>query len=89
MKITSNGPYPGYYSQDLTLDSTNNKVVLVHSPKGERGFVRGLTKFMVTDDLVVTPLSSMSCFTHLNKLKVPPTYIKEQVINIGMEEVMI
>ena len=57
------------------------------SPKDERGFVRGSTKFMVTDDLVVTILSSMSCFSYFQRLNVAPRDIEEQVMNIGMEEV--
>lgn len=81
----------GNYDYSLTLDSTQAyKNLTDHSPKLklEGGFVRGPTKFMVTDDLVVTPLSSMSCFTYLHTLKVPPCDIEEQVINIGMNEVM-
>ena len=39
------------------------------SPKDERGFVRGSTKFMVTDDLVVTILPSMSCFSYFQKIE--------------------
>lgn len=79
------------YVYSLTLDSKHAyKNLKDESPylKLEGGFVRGPTKFMVTDDLVVTPLSSMSCFTYLHKLKVPPSDIEEQVITIGMNEVM-
>ena len=42
---------------------------------------------MVTDDLVVTILSSMSCFSYFQRLNVAPRDIEEQVMNIGMEEV--
>lgn len=75
----------------LTLDSTQAYKILTDqspNPKVEGGFVRGPTMFMVTDDLVVTPLSSMSCFTYLHTLKVLPSDIEEQVIDIGMNEAL-
>ncbi|KAK1373932.1 hypothetical protein POM88_030125 [Heracleum sosnowskyi] len=82
----------GQYDYYLTAfsDSTMKlgRECIDQSPKGEGGFVRGPTKFMVTDDLVVTPLSSMSCFTYFHRLKVAPGDIEEQVINIGMEEAL-
>lgn len=82
-------PGNNYYNYYLTsIHSTSIRELSSQTPKGEGGFVKGPTKFMVTDELVVTPLSSMSCFTFLNRLKVPPTDIEEQVINIGLEEVL-
>ncbi|KAK1373178.1 hypothetical protein POM88_029371 [Heracleum sosnowskyi] len=81
----------GSYDYSLTLDSTQaHKNLIDQSPnlKLEGGFVRWPTKFMVTDDLVVTPFSSMSCFTYLHSLKVPPDDIEEQVIDIGIHEAL-
>lgn len=72
-----------YYGNYLTVMQRD-----IQDPKGEGGFVRGPTKFMVTDDLVITPLSSMSCFTYLHKLGVTPSDIEEQVIDVGMEEAL-
>lgn len=46
------------------------------------------TTFMVTDDLVVTPLSSMSRFMYLNNLKVTLNDIEEQMVDIGIKEVI-
>lgn len=57
------------------------------NPKGSDEFMKAPTMFMVTDDLVVTPLSSATCFNYLKTLKVPPSDVKEQVVNIGMQEV--
>ena len=74
-----------YLSNSKSCDSI--KELTDVSPKHE-GYVRGQTKFMVTDDLFVSPLSSMSCFKYLDSLKVPPKDIEEQVMNIGMKEVM-
>lgn len=86
----SSGQYTGYMTVDkhksfghlICCDMT------IKNPKGKGGFVRWPTMFMVTDDLVVTPLSSMSCFTYLNDLKVPPSDVEEQAINIGMDEAL-
>lgn len=81
-KIVSGG---NKYS--LPFDFTY-KESIDQSPNVEGSLMRGTTKFMVTDDLVVSPLSSISCFTYLHKQKVPPSDIEEQVIDIGMKEVI-
>jgi len=43
--------------------------------------------YMVTDDLVVTPMSSISAVSYLNTLKVPLSDLEERVIAIGVKEV--
>ncbi|XP_074352046.1 uncharacterized protein LOC141691207 [Apium graveolens] len=58
------------------------------NPKGSDVFMKARTMFMVTDDLVVTPLSSATCFNYLNSLKVPPSDVKDQVVNIDMQEAL-
>ncbi|KAK1398297.1 hypothetical protein POM88_008160 [Heracleum sosnowskyi] len=60
-------------------------VMKVEHPKE---YVRGPTMFLVTDDLVVTPFSSMSCITYLHSLKVSPGDVEEHEINIGPEEAL-
>ncbi|PIA54483.1 hypothetical protein AQUCO_00900793v1 [Aquilegia coerulea] len=52
------------------------------------GFVKGNSKFMVTDDLVVTPLSHTSCLFFLRRLNVPYHDIEERIVNVGKEEVL-
>ncbi|KAF5198822.1 Duf674 family protein [Thalictrum thalictroides] len=52
------------------------------------GFVNGNSKFMVTDDLVVTPLSHASCLFFLRRLNVPYHDIEERIVNVGKEEVL-
>jgi hypothetical protein len=42
---------------------------------------------MVTDDLVVTPMSSVNVVSYLEKMKVPLNDVEERVIRIGMKEV--
>ena len=42
---------------------------------------------MVTDNLVVTPMSSISGVSYLERLKVPLNDVEERVIRIGKKEV--
>jgi hypothetical protein len=51
------------------------------------GYTRGPLTFMVTDDLVVTPMSSVNVVSYLEKLKVPLNDVEERVIRIGAKEV--
>lgn len=61
------------------------------SPTGESyssgGFVRGPLKYMVTNDLVLTPMSCVDGFSYLEKMKVPINDLEERVIAIGVNEV--
>jgi hypothetical protein len=41
----------------------------------------------VTDDLVVTPMSSFNAISHLNSSNVSQSYLDEQVVSIGQKEV--
>ncbi|KOM38005.1 hypothetical protein LR48_Vigan03g138700 [Vigna angularis] len=50
------------------------------------GFVKGPIMYMVTDDLVVTPMSSISAVSYINTLKVPLFDLEERVISIGVKE---
>ncbi|KAG4925171.1 hypothetical protein JHK87_050711 [Glycine soja] len=52
------------------------------------GFVKGQSMFMVTDDLVMTPMSSISCISFLNRSKVSPLDLEERVVNIGVKEAL-
>ncbi|WJX82021.1 hypothetical protein P8452_64835 [Trifolium repens] len=49
------------------------------------GFARPFT-IMVTEDLVVTPMSSFDCVSYLERMKVPLNDVEEMVINIGVME---
>lgn len=55
---------------------------------GGGGFVKGPSMFMVTDDLVVTPISSISVASFLCKSGIPFYDLEERVISIGLEEVI-
>ena len=43
--------------------------------------------YMVTDNLVVTPMSYIYAVSYLNSLKVPFSDLEERVITIGVKEV--
>ncbi|XP_058768048.1 uncharacterized protein LOC131641762 [Vicia villosa] len=50
------------------------------------GYVKGPNMYVVTDDLVVAPLSPISSLCLLNRLKTPLTDLKEKVVVIGFKE---
>ncbi|KAL6563645.1 hypothetical protein OROGR_002604 [Orobanche gracilis] len=53
----------------------------------EGGFVKGMVTYMVMDDLVVKPLSTISSITLLNKFNVKDVgALEEKVVNLGMTE---
>ncbi|KAI3461374.1 hypothetical protein Pfo_018037 [Paulownia fortunei] len=53
----------------------------------EAGFVKGVVTYMVTDDLVVMPLSNISSITLINKFNVKEvSALEEKVVNFGMDE---
>ncbi|GMN20164.1 hypothetical protein TIFTF001_045294 [Ficus carica] len=67
--------YPGY--------SNSLKVI---EPKS-REFLTGPTMFVVTDSLVITPISSIFALSILNQMKIPFNDIEEKVVHVGKEEV--
>ncbi|EYU36133.1 hypothetical protein ABFS82_14G238900 [Erythranthe guttata] len=51
------------------------------------GFVKDMVTYMVMDDLVVTPLSTISSISFLNKLDVKDfSSVQEKRVNFGMDE---
>ncbi|XP_056169055.1 uncharacterized protein LOC115662783 [Syzygium oleosum] len=56
-------------------------------PGGEGGYVRGIVTYMVMDDLIVKPMSTISCITLLNRFNVHEIGdLKEKVIDFGLDE---
>jgi len=51
------------------------------------GYARAPLTFMVTDDLVVTPMSSIDGISYLERMNVPLNDVEEMVVNIGQKEV--
>lgn len=53
------------------------------------GFVKDVVTYMVTDDLVVKPMSTISCISLLNKFNVRDVgVLEEEVVSFGMEKAL-
>ncbi|XP_059628041.1 uncharacterized protein LOC132270848 [Cornus florida] len=76
------------FGQELGLWSMVNPKSSTGQTTGGGGFVKGPAKFMVTDDLVVTPLSPISSISFLGKLDVPITDVDQKVVTVGEEEAL-
>lgn len=71
-------------TQDLTYV---NPPAMEGAASGDGGLVKGVVTYMVMDDLVVKPMSTISSLTLLNKFKVKEVgALEEKVINFGMDE---
>ncbi|KAJ1389615.1 hypothetical protein SESBI_38132 [Sesbania bispinosa] len=57
-----------------------------YSGCGGRGFAKGPSLYMVTDDLSVSPSSSVSAISFLTELRIPPSDLEERIICIGKIE---
>ncbi|KAH7841126.1 hypothetical protein Vadar_025902 [Vaccinium darrowii] len=72
------------FSREMQYVAAANEVAAV----GEGGFVKGVVTYMVMDDLVVTPMSTISSITMLNKFNVKEVgALEERVVDMGMPEV--
>ncbi|XP_022753806.1 uncharacterized protein LOC111302133 [Durio zibethinus] len=89
---------PFYLTSDwipqLTSDETiASSVLTVMDPKSHyndnssgRGFLKGPTMFTITDDLIITPLSSITGLSAARELKVPFSDMEEHIVYVGKEE---
>ncbi|WRX32462.1 Protein of unknown function DUF674 - like 9 [Theobroma cacao] len=75
---------------DETIASS---VLTVMDPKSHyndnssgRGFLKGPAMFTITDDLIITPLSSVTGLSAVRKLKVPFSDVEERIVYVGKEE---
>ncbi|XWS66055.1 hypothetical protein CRYUN_Cryun05aG0167700 [Craigia yunnanensis] len=70
----------------------NHKVTFVTqsndaSSSSEGGYVKGVVTYMIMDDLVVRPMSTISSITLLSKFNVKDVgVLEEKVIDMGMDE---
>nr|XP_023913540.1 uncharacterized protein LOC112025105 [Quercus suber] len=73
----------------------NHELDFVHSPSAtnegssfsEGGYVKGVVTYMVMDDLVVKPMSTISSITLLNRFNVKDVgALEEKVIHLGIDE---
>ncbi|CAK8541824.1 unnamed protein product [Lathyrus sativus] len=58
----------------------------VFARSGGKGFMKSPSLYMVTDDLVVTPSSSVSVISFLSNLGIPSSDLEERMITIGKFE---
>ncbi|XVF19942.1 hypothetical protein REPUB_Repub11eG0155000 [Reevesia pubescens] len=80
----------------LPSDSSRTvSVVTIMDPKSHhkdkksgQGFLRGPALFTVTDDLMITAISSISSISVLSKLKVPFGDIEERIVHVGENEAL-
>ncbi|KAL6535897.1 hypothetical protein OROHE_012741 [Orobanche hederae] len=57
-------------------------------PNGPIKYVTGPAMFMVTDDLIVTPLCATSSLSIFNRLKIPLSDVREMELNVGLQEAL-
>ncbi|XP_047331667.1 uncharacterized protein LOC124935266 [Impatiens glandulifera] len=94
----------GYFVKDPNLDCRNcntkmslldvhdeNKaaaVGAVENVEGGGGFVKDMMTYMVLDDLVIKPMSTISCICLLSKFNVKDIgNLQEKMVDFGIEEV--
>ncbi|XP_045812173.1 uncharacterized protein LOC123906317 [Trifolium pratense] len=69
------------------VNYVGNKVAAKKITNIKSGFVKDVVTYMVMDDLVIQPMSTISCITLLNKFNVKEIgTLEEKVVEIGMEE---
>lgn len=75
-------------------DRTMNTIMTYVAPPVEnvvasdQGLVKGVVTYMVLDDLVVKPMSTISSITLLNQFSIKDVgVLKEKVVTLGMDEV--
>ncbi|GAU12159.1 hypothetical protein TSUD_01250 [Trifolium subterraneum] len=82
---------PGYgscgYNMNNVVNYVGNKKVAEKKTFIHNGFVKDVVTFMVMDDLVIQPMSTISSITLLNKFNVKEIgTLQEKVVEMGMEE---
>ncbi|KAK7294628.1 hypothetical protein RJT34_17517 [Clitoria ternatea] len=70
----------------VTMVVKQVKDLKVGKSSRSRGFTKGASMFMVTDDLIVSPASSVSGVSYINRLKVLLFDLEEKIIRIGSKE---
>ncbi|XP_058099059.1 uncharacterized protein LOC131243598 isoform X11 [Magnolia sinica] len=71
----------------LSFGSSVSAFGVASGSDGGGGCVKGVVTYMVMDDLVVTPMSTISSISLLNKYQVKDvSALKEKVVEVGMNE---
>ncbi|KAJ9551071.1 hypothetical protein OSB04_015116 [Centaurea solstitialis] len=84
--VSGNQIFPLNVPKSYEIHYHEPKLYLKDPRDLEDRYLKSPSKFMLTDDLVVTPLSSISVFAMLNKLKVPLNDVEQHAIVIGIKE---
>ncbi|KAJ3688369.1 hypothetical protein LUZ61_017533 [Rhynchospora tenuis] len=77
------------FNREKTLVFPSKETVEMGTSTGESGgFVRGVVTYMITDNLEVTPMSSISSITLINKFGINngKVELSEKVVHLGMNE---
>ncbi|KAG2404726.1 uncharacterized protein HKW66_Vig0243730 [Vigna angularis] len=82
---TSTRPRIYGYDMNARLEIFDPKSCIGDS-RSDKGFVKGPSTFVVTDDLFVTPMSSISAVSCLKRSQVPLSDLEERVISVGVKE---
>ncbi|KAM3307879.1 hypothetical protein P3S67_009623 [Capsicum chacoense] len=82
-----------YVTEDYDSDCPNCKKSMIHTVKiaspvaaSTSGFVKEAVKYMVMDDLVVTPMSAVSSITALKHNVKDVGALQEEVVHFGKDE---
>ncbi|XVE99476.1 hypothetical protein REPUB_Repub03eG0201300 [Reevesia pubescens] len=74
-------------SRVMNLNSTYVNPTNKASSSEEGGYVKGVITYMIMDDLVVRPMSTISCITLINRFNIKDVgVLEEKVVDLGMDE---
>lgn len=78
-----------YMKQTVSYVGKEGTTTKVSADSFKDGFVKGVVTYMVMDDLVVQPMSTISSITLLNEFNVKEVgSLQEKMVELGMEEVI-
>ncbi|GKA35602.1 hypothetical protein Tco_0722093, partial [Tanacetum coccineum] len=81
-----NFAYLTNYATPCYTEGEKWQAITFKDPRAHGSLLKPLVRLMLTDDLAVTPISSISTISMLNKLKVPLNDIEEHEVSVGIEE---
>ncbi|XVE99475.1 hypothetical protein REPUB_Repub03eG0201200 [Reevesia pubescens] len=74
-------------SRVMNLNLTYVNPTKKASSSEEGGYVKGVITYMIMDDLVVRPMSTISCITLINRFNIKDVgVLEEKVVDLGMDE---
>ncbi|KAK7256856.1 hypothetical protein RIF29_30396 [Crotalaria pallida] len=79
--------YEDYSDCMLETCNTLDMVDPISENGSAKGFVKGPTMYMATDDLAVTQMSSISIMSLISRMNISLSDMEEKVVSIGIKEV--